>query len=115
MLFSPATEASVEERAHQHYLCVGSLLRLIDGHRIRHLRGPGLPHHNLHLISLYQHLHRLPISAGIPSHTQARTFFLIYFPIYATILILLIISYFRAVFTPPGYTDPLHVLPPYPE
>jgi hypothetical protein len=46
---------------------------------------------------------------------QARTFFLIYFPIYGAILILLLVSYFRAVFTLPGYTDSLDVPSPYPE
>lgn len=46
---------------------------------------------------------------------QARTFFLIYFPIYGVTLILLLVSYFRAVFTSPGHTDPLDVPPPHPE
>ncbi len=59
---------------------------------------------NVYIAALFHQVPTPPI--------QARTFFWIYFPAYALVLTLLLVSYYRAVFASPGYTDPLDVLPP---
>jgi hypothetical protein len=56
---------------------------------------------NVYLAAIY---HTVPLPA-----TQNPTYFWIYSPIYACVLLMLLLSYFRAVFTAPGYTDPLDV------
>lgn len=85
------------------------------GCRRSDLCGRGFPDHPHHIFLLLQCLHLCYLPQSTPSLTEDPTYFLIYAPIYFVIIVLLLVSYFRAVFTSPGYADPLDVRLPHSE